>query len=250
MDRSFLADPGVIRASRDFVCIRTATYEDQEEAKFLQQTLFGGGDQMRNFGFCILSPDGQRKLKQSRRGPNFAYGNAREMGADLRRIARQYSTPKARTVEGLPQMKSVRLALNVASCDGLPCLVVYGKEKEQVEQLSRKLGSIIWEEELMGKYIVATTRQRADLTPIEGVGRAAGILLVAPNSYGTAGRLIETIDGDSTSEQIKTILLGVAKRYDRPVKEHGNHVRYGRRNGVNWETEVEVPDRRRFNNRR
>ena len=84
----------------------------------------------------------------------------------------------------------------------------------------------------------------------EGVGRAAGILLVAPNSYGTAGRLIETIDSDKTVEKIKTILLGVAERYDRPVKEHGNHVRYGRRNGVNWETEVEVPDRRRFNNRR
>ncbi|MCH2183019.1 MAG: hypothetical protein MK108_13530 [Mariniblastus sp.] len=250
MDRSFLADPGVIRASRDFVCIRTATYEDKQEAKFLQQTLFGGGDQMRNFGFCILSPDGQRKLKQSRRGPNFAYRDANEMGTDMRRIARQYATAQGKPIQGLPQMKSVRLALNVASCDGLPCLVVYGNEPQRVEQLSRKLDSVIWEDELMGKYIFASTRQRADLKSIEGAGRSQGILLVAPNPYGTAGQLIEMIGGEVTAEELKEVLLKAAERYERPVKEHGNHVRYGRRNGVNWETEVDVPDRRRFNNRR
>ena len=250
MDRSFLSDPGVIRASRDFVCIRTATYEDQQEAKFLQQTLFGGGGDLRNFGFCILAPDGQRKLKQSRRGPNFAYGDAGEMGADLRRIARQYAKGKSSEIQGLPCMKSVRLALNVASCDGLPCLVVYGKDEQQVDQLVQKLDAVIWDDELMGKYIVASTRQRADLKPIEGAVRSSGILLVAPNPYGTAGRLIETIDSEVAGDDLKQALLKVADRYDRPVKEHGNHVRYGRRNGVEWETEVDVPDRRRFNNRR
>ena len=89
MDRSFLSDEQLIKASRDFVCIRTATYEDKTEAIFLKSTFLGraGGD-LRNFGFCILSPDGKRQLRRSNRGPNFTYANSKEMVADLRQIAK------------------------------------------------------------------------------------------------------------------------------------------------------------------
>ena len=36
MDKSFLSQSEVIAASRKFVCIRLATYENAEEAKFLK----------------------------------------------------------------------------------------------------------------------------------------------------------------------------------------------------------------------
>ena len=123
MDRSFLSGAELIKVSRDFVCIRTATYEDKQEAGFLKWAFVGrsGGD-LRNFGYCVLSPDGQRQLRRSTRGPNFAYQNSAAMAADLRLIARQYPA-KATAGEStpiVPQMKSVRLGINVASCDGLP----------------------------------------------------------------------------------------------------------------------------------
>ena len=92
MDRSFLSDEQIIKVSRDFVCIRTATYEDKTEAIFLKSTFLGrsGGD-LRNFGFCVLSPDGKRQLRRSNRGPNFVYANSKEMAADLRQLANKYS---------------------------------------------------------------------------------------------------------------------------------------------------------------
>ena len=250
MDRSFLSDAGVIKASRDFVCIRTATYEDKQEAKFLKKTLFGGGDDLRNFGFSILSPDASRKLKQSNRGPNFAYQDAGQMGADLRRIAKQYSQQKDDAIHGLPQMKNVRLGLNVASCDGLPCIVVHGKDNAEVDRLAKKLDQVIWDDDLMGKFIYASTSNRVDLKPVQGSTRKTGILVIAPNEYGTQGRMIETIGGDVDPSALKQALVKLADNYARPSKSHGSHVRYGRRNGEDWKTEVPVPDRRRGNNRR
>ena len=35
MDERFLSDAQIIAASREFVCVRTATYESAKEAKFL-----------------------------------------------------------------------------------------------------------------------------------------------------------------------------------------------------------------------
>jgi hypothetical protein len=55
MDRSFLSSDKLIKATRDFVCIRTATYEDKQEAAFLKWAFVGStGGELRNFGYCIL----------------------------------------------------------------------------------------------------------------------------------------------------------------------------------------------------
>ena len=134
MDRSFLSDKEIIKASRDFVCIRTATYEDTGEAVFLKETFVSRtGGSLRNFGFCILSPDGKKKLVQSKRGPNFLYGNSAKMVADLRKFAKQYPgvKPEKGSIPSVPKMKSVRLGINVASCDGLPCVVVVGGDQAE-----------------------------------------------------------------------------------------------------------------------
>ena len=95
---------------------------------------FRGGD-LRNFGFCILSPDGKRKLRRSFRGPNFVYANSEAMVADLQLVARQFSrnTTRSESNRTVPQMKSVRLGINVASCDGLPSVVVFGKDRREVD---------------------------------------------------------------------------------------------------------------------
>ena len=252
MDRSFLSDEEVIEASRDFVCIRTATYEDKREATFLMYTLFGGADDLRNFGFCILAPDGKRKLKDSNRGPNFVYETAIEMGEDLRRIARQFPelTTENEAHLSLPQMKSARLGLNVASCDGLPCIVVLGTNQDGIDQLIHNLNEVIWDEELMGKFIFASTENRADLNVVPGASSKTGILVIAPNEYGTKGQLIEAIGADVTHDDLKRVLFDAAANFTRKSKNHGSHVRYGRRNGETWQTEVPVPSRRRANNRR
>ena len=252
MDRSFLSDEQLIKVSRDFVCIRTATYEDKTEAIFLKSTFLrrAGGD-LRNFGFCILSPDGKRQLRRSNRGPNFVYANSKEMAADLRQIAKQYSA-KATGKESnpaVPQMKSVRLGINVASCDGLPSVVVAGKDQSEVDRLNKKLSAVIWNEELAGRFIYASTTNLNDLNIVAGAKGKTGILVIKPDAYGMKGELIEAIDADVSNENLKTALVFAADTFIRNSKNHGTHVRNGRRTGQIWETEVPVPDRIRSFNR-
>ena len=245
MDRSFLSDEKVIKASRDFVCIRTATYEDKREAVFLKSTFLGRSGKLRNFGYCVLSPDATRKLRRSDRGPNFFYADSNEMAKDLRRIAEQYSgqSTAKKPSSVVPQVKSVRLGVNVASCDGLPIIVAVGKNQEEVDRLKQKLSEVIWDEELAGKFVYASTSNLDDLRIVAGAESKTGILVVDPDTYGTTGRLISAIAPDVSTAELKKLLSEAARTFTRKSKSHRSHVRYGRRNGKRWETEVPVPDR-------
>ena len=252
MDRSFLSGAELIKVSRDFVCIRTATYEDKQEAEFLKWAFVArtGGD-LRNFGYCVLSPDGQRQLRRSTRGPNFTYQNSAAMAADLRSISRQYPA-RATTGEStpiVPQMKSVRLGINVASCDGLPSVVVVGKDQLEVDQLNKKLSAVIWDEELAGKFIYASTTNRDDLKIVTGAQAKTGFLVIRPGVYGLKGQLIGVIDASATSDELKRSLSYAANTFTRNAKTHGLHVRNGRQGGKLWKTEVPVPARIRSPNR-
>jgi len=252
MDRRFLSDEQVIKASRDYVCIRTATYEDKTEVTYLKAMFLSrvGGD-LRNFGFCILSPDGKRQLRRSTRGPNFVYTNSKAMAVDLRQIARQYSA-KARGEKvnpAVPRMKSVRLGINVASCDGLPSVVVFGKGKKEVDQLYSKLSGVIWDAALTGKFIYSSTTKPSDLKIIVGATGKAGILVIEPDVYGMTGRLIKMIDASVSKEDLKRDLVDAADTFTRRSKTRRIHVRNGRRYGKMWKTEVPVPNRVRSRGR-
>ena len=107
MDRSFLSDERVVTASRDFVCIRLATYEDAQEAKFLKSVFVGRSGDLENTVFAILSPDAQRNLVRGR-GPFFAFRDAKEMAKEMQKISAEYQTDDARPSPNLqlPTMKS------------------------------------------------------------------------------------------------------------------------------------------------
>ena len=247
MDRGLLSDQAVIDASRDFVCIRTATYEDAEEAEFHREVLFGGSSDLRNFGYCILSPDGKKQLRRAARGPNFVYSDASEMAEELRRISARY--PKKKSAKNgerlLPRLKNVRLALNVASCDGLPLVVAVGERPDDIEMLSRKLGEVIWREPLIGRLTFTSTVDLAELDAIEAVTPGKGLLVIQPGTYGLAGKVVTKIDAEVAGRELEKALLAAADKVTRKAKSHRNHVRSGRRAGQTWESEVPVPERRR-----
>ena len=248
MDRSFLSGDQLIKATRDFVCIRTATYEDKQEAAFLKWAFVGStGGELRNFGYCILSPDGKTKLRRSTRGPNFLYANSNAMAADLRQISAQYTgrTATGTANRSVPQMKSVRLGINVASCDGLPSVVVLGKDQAEVDSLNQKLSAVIWDEQLAGKFIYASTTNPNDLKSVSGAGFQTGILIIKPDAFGVKGQLIRVISGEVSGDQLKQSLLSAANTFRRISKTHGLHVRNGRQTGTLWKTEVAVPTRER-----
>ena len=67
MDRSLWSDPLVIDASRKFVCVRLATYEDAVEGKLLEGIYRGRSGQLENTVFVMLAPDGKTRLSASGR---------------------------------------------------------------------------------------------------------------------------------------------------------------------------------------
>ena len=247
-----MSNKQLIKISREFVCIRTATYEDKREAGFLKWAfLRSPTEELRNFGYCILSPDGKRKLRRSVRGPNYLYPNSGAMVADLQRIARQFS-PKTTTSSprpAVPRMKTVRLGINVASCDGLPSIVVFGTGPREVGRMNAKLGGVIWDTALAGKFIYSSTTKSSDLKIVAGATRRSGILVIEPDAYGLTGRLIKRIDAGVSQEDLKSELIAVANSFTRRSKTHGLHVRNGRRSGQLWKTEVPVPQRVRTRGR-
>jgi hypothetical protein len=254
MDRSLLSHKEVINASREFVCVRTATYEDKDEEKFLHMVFVRGAGTLRNFGYCILSPDGTKQLKRSNGGPNFVYANAAAMAKDLRRLSKPYRVkPSAsKSLPALPQLKSVRLGVNVASCDGLPGVIAVGTDRKDVERLKKKLSAVAWDKELIGKFIYSSTSNLKDVKIISGAKSKTGILVFAPSEYGLKGTMITAISSDVSTSDLKKALILAAKNFTRRSRSHGSHVQYGRRTGKNWKTEVPVPDRasRRSRSRR
>ncbi|MEI6236045.1 MAG: hypothetical protein WCT04_23565, partial [Planctomycetota bacterium] len=68
MDGSYLFQPEVIAASRQFVCVRLVTYEDKDEALFLKSIGRTRSGELENSSFGMLAPDGKTKVLFGGRG--------------------------------------------------------------------------------------------------------------------------------------------------------------------------------------
>ena len=97
MDVSFLSSKATVEASRPFVCIRLATYENQEEVDFMKALYVSYTGEIANTMFALLSPDGKTRLSEADRSPAQVFGGAiqrraSQPGAASRRIgvARQH----------------------------------------------------------------------------------------------------------------------------------------------------------------
>ncbi len=240
MDRSFLTDEAVIAASREFVCIRCATYEDAEEAEFLKWIFKGRNGALENTVFCILSPDGSQKLIRGGRGP-MQFRGARDMALQMDKIAQDYAQDVR--ITALPQLKNVRLGLNVAACDNLPAVLVMGENAKQLDELRTKLGPVAWEQDLLGMFIFCSTDDADELSVVEKLADGkTGFAIVAPDAYGQKAEVITQLPADVSAEVLKDALVKAAADFERPVKSHQRHVRAGRNEGIGWETEIPVTD--------
>lgn len=210
--------PEVIRASRKWVCIRPATYENAQEARILERIFVGRSGQLENTVFALLGPDGKTLLAPPGRSPRFDFGTASYLAEAMDWYVEPYLT-RNWGERPLPTVKSYRLALNVASCDRLP-LIVYGSEWED------KLKGLAWKETLMGQAIFV---RRADVK---------GAKVVKPDKFGTTGETVEKLSPDVDARSLARLL----KKHRLAAKNTRSHIEEGRRKGVNWQTAIPVTD--------
>ncbi len=234
---SYMSQPEVITASRNFVCVRMMTYENAAEAEVLK-SLWRPGAPLENTLFAILDPSG-RPLTRGVRSPGSLYNDAHALAAALNDVSSHYSgraNPRA-----LPVIATVRLGLNVAACDRRPLTVVVADSEQDRRTLEATLAPLAWSPDLIGKMCYASGG-RNDLRGISGANLSRGFLFVAPNEFGTTGSIIAQLPPTASAAEMKNALQLAVDRYRPSYMDHHDHVRKGREQGIHWDTAIPVTD--------
>jgi hypothetical protein len=239
MDRSFLSQPDVIAASREFVCVRLATYEDPVEAKFVRGLVRTRSGELENTAFALLAPDGKTKLSRSARGTEQVYADAAAMAADMRRVVGRYS-PKA-ALTSVPLAANPRLGLDVAAADGLPLVVIVGKDAAARQRSLERVARLAWTDEFIGRFVYADGAVK-DVLGVPGISVDAGVVVIAPDRFGQKGTVLRQVGAVAPADKVAEAMRAATDEYQAPPKSFQAHVREGQRRGVFWETRVPVTD--------
>lgn len=244
----------MVRASRDFVCVRPATYESEEEAKFLLDLFGGAGGQLQNTIFAVLAPDGRTRLARSGRGPSFAFTDGDDMARELERMAERFEPSDEAASRSLPTVTDLRLGLNVAACDSLPLVVGVLRHDDDASDderaaadnaLRARLAALCFDERSIGRahYVVVEGDEglRA-FEGFEGVDAEADVFLLAPDAYGIEAKVLAATK--STGEKLVPDVVTGLNGYRPRAKDARSHVRNARRAGIEWESELPVTDRK------
>lgn len=243
MDKSFLSQAPVIEASRDFVCIRLATYESKQEAEFLATIYKGRSGEIENTTFAILDPTGKQKLCRTGRGPHHAYRSARGMAAGMKEIAAKYMKKKTPIQhKQLPLAKSIDLGLNIASCDSLPMVVTFSAEPNALKTLNEKMLPVAWDQKVAGQFVYATTSVRKDLKPLTGLKDSTAIAIVQPDNFGLYGEVVAQFDATIAPEKLRAELVRIAAGNKVVWKNRQAHTSMGIQLGIDWKTEIPETD--------
>ena len=251
----------MVTASRQFVCIRPATYESAAEAKLLKSLFKTRSGELENTLFAVLDPTGKKTLVPAQRGPKRAFRDSAAFAARLETIAAPYSKGSKKTTppSSMPWLSDLRLALNVAACDQLPLLVVLGDSKKELDGWEKKLSPLFWSDELIGRmHCVAVLRKDAkDPETTEGTdikdqlgSDEPGVLLVAPETYGRTGQGLTRFAADADAASIKKGLVTALEQHQVASRDERQHLRAAARKGIHWKSELPVTDPGRSRRRR
>ncbi len=249
MDKSYLSDKTIVAASREFVCIRLLTYESKSEGKFLESIFQGRNGTLENTVFALLAPDGT-KITRGGRSPDRVFrGRTQEERATamvnaMKKFADEYESKVSKsTSRTLPTFVDFRRALNAASCDLQPLVVIAGKDAAATAKAVTMVSEIAWSDEFVGDFAYATVDDIKELAKIPNA-TTPGIYVIQANEYGTAGRVlahrpaVDTI----TAKDALVVLREGANRFKAKSKDSRQHIRDGRRKREHWEPEIPVTD--------
>lgn len=252
MDRSFLSKPEVITASRDFVCVRLATYESKSEAKLLKAVFRAQSGQLENTVFAILSPDGKRQLVRSGRSPGFAFFGAQgvassQMARTMNRIAGEFKVrnKKTKTTPPLPTLANLRLAVNVAACDNQPLVVAYSPKADERKQLETRLAKLAWSDDYIGQFLYVSVGDAKAFKQLGGdIKPEAGVYVIEPGEFGVKGDVAVRVEVSDDETKLRDGLSLAVVTHQNRQKDMFRHNSEGRRLGVHWKTEIPVTDPR------
>lgn len=254
----------MIAASREFICVRPQTYEDKEEAALLVSLFAGRGGNLENTVFCVLSPGGKSKLSGSGRSPGMRYDNAADFTAFLGECFADYAKG-AKTIERLPVLDELALAMNVASCDLMPLVILNAKTERELAKLEKRVAELAWADPNIGKqqyfsFVGQELPQQAghssesaesngkeseatDAEPrnaIEAFVIKPGLTVIEPGPYGRTATILKHASISAKSKELASTLAAAQEAHDPASKVRKDHVRNAKREGIEWDAELPV----------
>jgi hypothetical protein len=235
MDRSYLSDAAVVAASREFVCVRLATYESAAEAKVLTAALQTRSGFLENTVFAILGPDGTTPLVRAGRSPREAVGGPPEeavkaLPLKMAELAKRYA-PIGPVGGALPLLADLRRGMNVAACEIQPLVVIVGADVPELLPLA-------WSRDFIGRFAYAKASADEAGRVIEGKMGKAGVAVVQPDAFGLKGKLLAWSDG----KDLAPALAQGLKAFVAEPKDSRKHIDEGIRRGLVWKTEIPITD--------
>ena len=256
MDRSFLADKDVVAASRKFVCIRLATYEDAEENEVLKG-IFAMRGALQNTVFGILTPDGKTHLVRSGRSPAWAFGgqagpgiheqpleSMKKMGQTMEAIALAYPG-KGKAAKGplpLPYLADLRLALNVTAADRQPLVAVFAPDAAQRKAMERELSAVAWSDQFIGQAQYVSVADAKEFKAVKGLKAKAGFIVIQPGIFGLEGSVIQEIPANAKAGELKKQLANALGQHKPNTLSYYEHRAAGVRAGKRWESKTPNTD--------
>ena len=220
------SDPKVIAVTRKFVCIRIDSYESEENQKIVRSHL---GGRFENTAFCVLAPDGEKRLTRSGRGPNHVTRNFEDFMA----LTEDYSPKGVLTDSRVPDYNSFALALNVSSADQQVLVVIAGPEGD-IKDAGKRLRALAWGEEMVGRFQYDFETDLKSLEkPLSLTQTKPGIYIIKPDTFGLDGEVMAFLPLEAKLPALKTAMLHSNKQFARTTKKkiYSSHVADGRREG-------------------
>lgn len=233
----------MVTASRNWVCVRPATYESAEEAEVLLGYFAGRQGTLENTVFALLDSDAKLISFRAGRSPGMLYDGPARMAEEL--------TKKGKAVEenerrALPRLGNLRLALNVAACDSLPLVVAFAETEKERAALQKRLAPAAWDARLVGEthYVVCEPKE---LDAFEALAKSrgeakSGLLVVQPDEYGRTATVLSELRIKLEGEPLTEALVTAVEVHDVEAREHRKHVREGKRQGYEWQGQIPSTD--------
>ncbi|MFT7669668.1 MAG: hypothetical protein ACI8X5_002373 [Planctomycetota bacterium] len=236
----------MVTASREWVCVRPATYESAIEAEVLQSYYMGRQGTLENTVFALLDSNAKLLSKRAGRSPGMLYDGPAQLAAAL---IEHGAGAKKSDKRALPRIDNLRLAMNIAACDSIPLIVAFASEAKAREQITVSLAQSAWAEGVAGNahFVICKPEELDAFESLASKRTSAdrGILVLDPDNYGRSAEVLATLKVKSTATVMTKSLRTAISKHEAIARDHREHVREGKRQGLEWEGQIEGTDSRK-----
>ena len=187
------------------------------------------GGRFENTAFCVIAPDGQKRLTRSGRGPLHISQNF----DDIAVIADRYKSRGDMLNSRIPDFNSFALALNVSSADQKILLLIAGIEDE-ITAAGKRIRSVVWDENVVGRFNYDFESDSDSwVAPLSSNSKRSGFYIVRPGEFGLEGEIVKSLPLNTSKETLLQEMTVANRDYAKRTqkKVYSSHVVEGRKQG-------------------